>query len=85
MKNYVGYSLTRFMFDNAKSYDHLIVRTKIRGRWNILAHGTIAGLNVRLGMNLMNSQIIGCRQDETDNTWFINIDMDKEGKFEYHD
>lgn len=30
----------------------------------------------------MDSQIIECRQDESDNTWFIKIDIDDEGKFE---
>ena len=82
VENYVGLSLTRFMFDNANSYDFAIVRARIRGYWCILAQGSLSSLNDRLGMILMDSQIIECRQDESDNTWFIKIDIDNEGKFE---
>lgn len=81
-ENYVGLSLTRFMFDKANSYDLAIVRARIRGHWCILAQGSLNSLNNRLGMILMDSQIIECRQDETDNTWFIKIDIDNEGKFD---
>lgn len=81
VEKYVGLSLTRFMFDNANSYDFAIVRARIRGYWCILAQGSLSSLNNRLGMRLMDSMIIECSQDESDNTWFIKIDMDKEGRF----
>lgn len=83
MKNvekYVGYNLTRFFFDKNDT-EFCIIRTKIRGKCCILAHGDIYNLNVMLGMTVIDSMIIKCKQDETDKTWFIEIDMDKEGRF----
>lgn len=82
VEKYVGLSLTRFMIDNGNGYNFAIVRARIRGYWCILAQGSLSSINDRLGMILMDRQSFECRQDESDNTWFIKIDIDNERKFE---
>lgn len=79
-ENYVGYNLTKFFFDK-KETEFCIIRTKVRGKWCIRAYGDIYHLKVMLGLTIINSMIIECKQDETDNAWFIKIDMNEEGKF----
>lgn len=56
VEKYVGLSLTRFMFDNANSYDFAIVKSRIRGYWCILAQGSLSSLNDRLGLILIDRQ-----------------------------
>lgn len=82
VENYVGMSLTRFVFDMKENDDFIIVKANIRGHWNILAHGSMVSIGEMLGLNILNSMIISCELDTTDYTWFIKIDMDNEGRFE---
>lgn len=62
--------------------DFIIVKANIRGKWNILAHGSMVSVDEMLGLNILHSMIISCELDTSDYTWFIKIDMDKEGRFE---
>ena len=82
VERYVGYSLTRFIFDMEDNNDYIIVKANIRGHWNILADGRMVSVGDMLGLLLKNSMIIECKLDTSDFTWFIKIDMDKEGRFE---
>lgn len=79
-EKYAGYNLTRFFFD--KEYTGFcIIITNVRGKCRILAYGDIVHLIAILGFTILDSMIIECKKDETNKTWFIEIDMDKEGRF----
>lgn len=81
---YVGYSLLHWCLDHIEDISYGVqLEAQIRGEWKILAScSDIKWFYEIIGITVLDSAIVKCRQNQADLYWLIAIDLDRKGKFE---
>lgn len=83
-EEYKGYSLLHWYMDqNEDEVYGIIVMARIRGEWKMLVNCSNINLFYEImGMSVLSSAIVKCLQNPESLYWYIDIDIDKQGKTE---
>lgn len=82
---YKGYSLLHwYLYQNEDVVNGVVITAQIRGEWKILASSrNINWLYDIIGIAVMDSAIVECWQCPENLYWYITIDLDEKGYYDW--